>query len=152
MSRGGDKSDNACQQVPADIADNTFTDNTTLRQGYMDGVTPNPDVACNREIKFKVHLPHSQLASELSPSPGVGNELGSEMQILGNQVQGPPPDLGPDAYASAILWLITQMPDWGPPFRRSLRAICTGGLDVRDPVTTCICRYRNRPPRRGVVN
>jgi tRNA (5-methylaminomethyl-2-thiouridylate)-methyltransferase len=29
-------------------------------QGYMDGVTPNPDIACNREIKFKKLLEHAR--------------------------------------------------------------------------------------------
>jgi len=39
ISPEGDKSDNRSYQVPADIADNKFTDNTTL------GVTPLPQTA-----------------------------------------------------------------------------------------------------------
>ena len=51
----GDKSDNACYQVPADIADNKFTDNTTLqvRVGGVDFVVP-------------VHLQYTSSSSLLS--------------------------------------------------------------------------------------
>ena len=31
-----------------------------LLEGYQSGITPNPDVMCNREIKFKTFLEHAQ--------------------------------------------------------------------------------------------
>ena len=56
----GGESDNACYRVPADTADNRFTDDTTLPQGmeFEDvGYTGNKRAEWKNQIPWKIILP-----------------------------------------------------------------------------------------------
>ena len=110
ISPEGDKSDNRSYQVPADIADNEFTDNTTLRAGTRRARTTTGRRPCTRinvkrllgGLVFKAHilLYHSTLGLRVikreSLQVCVGQEqLRDDAAALRRGAR--PGDHGPDA-------------------------------------------------------